>query len=403
MPASQIVVKAIKFTQGNPDIVATRPAAKDGYFATIYLTALRLEDISTISTIDRAPDGYQRPPDRSRWTKKGTGLNEYILKQESILPTSVLLNARNPEELEFTKENHYDGCEYGTLKIKRDTQLQIIDGQHRVFGLEELRTSPSPDDKLDEKLKQLKKRKDELGDFVLPVSILVLPPANPRSDIIFEEMRQFYIVNKRAKPVPTEVAFENLARMYDLFGLETLSEIEGMMAARQGKAMGIARIVAEKQPWKDKIEFVDTRPAGFSVKAQSFADSIAKGILKETAFDMMEERALAGLITEFWSALEELYKLAFERPEDYHIMGYMGIHTLNSIFPVVYELARTRSNIMNKGAMKAVLQPLAATVKVERWSHRHGSPLLTAIQLGIARENTLKFKDILLGKKKQFP
>lgn len=377
-------LEAICIQQGNPNIHQTRPTVKEGYSASIYLTAMCIEDLAKLARLDRAPAGYQREPERKRWTKKGTGLFDYMENQEGILPTSVVVNVRNPEDISFNVTKDLGYYKVGILKISDNIELQLIDGQHRVFGLRDLSS-----------------RKAEIKNFALPVSILVLP--NPFNDIVFEEMRQFYIVNKRAKPVPTDVAFENLARMYERLGLSTLAEIEGIIQARRGKAMGIVKILAEKDPWHERIKLVGVPSPHAVIPAKTMADAIARWVLRETVFDMMSEETLANLLTEFWTAIAELYEPAFKDPKSYTLQDYTGVHALTMTFPIVYEHCRNKYNVVGKDHIKEILKLIASLVPVDCWNRRRSSkPEFLDIHLSEIRRIANAFKDIILGRKSEY-
>ena len=387
-------LKCIRFKQGNPDIgnpeTGTRPD-QPGYFADVYLVAMRVADILARADIDRVPTGYQREPDPRRWERKGTGLIDYLLRQEGILPTSVLLNVRDREAIKFEVDEDLGWCQTGTLTIPDGKgKMFIIDGQARLFGLRELIS-----------------REPEKGyqEYVLPVSILILP--DPYGTPVFEEMRQFYIVNKRAKPVPTDVAFNALANMYARLGLSTLESIEGALAARRGRAMGVVEELAKlRGPWFNRIGLPGRAPpAGFYVEGFTVADSIARWILRETVFDLMADKDLAALLNEYWKAIEDTYPQAFQRPRDYTILAYQGIHIFHAIFPTAYELCRMKyANVVNRANMKAVLSRLAKEVPLKDWSPPSSTkPELDDIRLGTVKRVSSALKEVLKGRKYALP
>src|SRR5690606_12325337 len=99
----------------------------------LYVGALRAEDVIRLGRVaewtEGSEDGYQRAPEAARINKLAT-----FLKNESIplLPSSVLLSHRGaslpktevaPGMFEITVEDH--------------EVLWIVDGQHRVKGLEQ--------------------------------------------------------------------------------------------------------------------------------------------------------------------------------------------------------------------------------------------------------------------------
>src|SRR5437867_7273787 len=117
MASSPVQVPALKLIQKGVDL---------------YLTRLRIDDISKLYQVDRFDieenvGGYQRSLDdaRARQVKK------YVQEERpGTLPAALVMNCRDPKGLLFKEIR--DGV--GKLSIK--SNLWLVDGQHRIAGLE---------------------------------------------------------------------------------------------------------------------------------------------------------------------------------------------------------------------------------------------------------------------------
>jgi DGQHR domain-containing protein len=88
------------------------------------------------------PDGYQREPS----TTRANAFGRYVGRAKGISPTAILLSLRAPVSLStepakkgyprFEVEDEVSG--YGTLSIPDELPLWLVDGQHRVMGINSL-------------------------------------------------------------------------------------------------------------------------------------------------------------------------------------------------------------------------------------------------------------------------
>ncbi|MEK7248008.1 MAG: DGQHR domain-containing protein, partial [Chloroflexota bacterium] len=163
--AGALVAYAIRFRQKRPDV-------------NLYVATMRLKDLlgrfQSDTCEDENPNGYQRPVTASRLRQ----LSSYMRDEEGMLPTSILLCIRQPHHALFQPNVEANGKgESGMLTIDQETPLWVVDGQHRLHGLE----------------RALKKDKAKwLADYPLPVVIVEGIDA-------YEEMRYFHVINTRHK------------------------------------------------------------------------------------------------------------------------------------------------------------------------------------------------------------
>jgi DGQHR domain-containing protein len=182
--AKPLSVLAIRFRQKRPDV-------------NLYVTALPVKDLlgrlSSDTYRSDNPSGYQRPVTPSRVRQ----VSSYLRLEEGMLPTSIVLCVRQPHRGHFeTADADTGGGESGLLTIQPDVTLWVVDGQHRLYGLE----------------RALKKDKAKwVADYPLPVVIV-------EGIDRYEEMRYFHVINTRHRGVPTDVVDRHLLSMREAEG-----------------------------------------------------------------------------------------------------------------------------------------------------------------------------------------
>lgn len=354
------------------------------YSAIIFITTLTLENIRQIAKYNiRNPKkgtGYQRQIDERR-LRYGTGSPvKYLLDEEGTFPTSILLCARNKEKIRFEQKFKIDDyAEVGILYIDKDSELYIVDGQHRVEALNTV----------------VRMGHKDFLKYPLPVSIIV--PEIRYGDPYFEELRHFYIVNSRAKSVPTDLAMQLLYEMYKKFNLVKLMEIEGKRSALRGMAVEIVKKlneINENNPWYNKIDMESVmRPApGYLTTLRPIADSLTY-IIEERSFRGMDTQTLAKTLADYWSAIRDVYPEAFQDPDSYTITASTGIYVFNMIFPTIYGKLLSQDKKITRDNFRKILNKLKKNevegreLNAEFW-HKYKGP-------GIARATSMKMiKDL---------
>jgi len=193
---------------------------------------MKTADLLNCYKIDRwsedHPSGYQRALVPVRVRKAAT----YLLKEEGVFPTSILVNVRG--KVEFKPKRNIDNfAEIGELTISEESlPFSIVDGQHRLEGL----TRAAEQD-------------PSLVDYPLPVTIISLPE-------VYNEMRQFYIVNTRQKGVPTDLVQRHLYEMSLKMGKPTLLVLEGEKAVLIAEAIPIVDLIRTdpSSPWYNQVQ-----------------------------------------------------------------------------------------------------------------------------------------------------
>jgi DGQHR domain-containing protein len=299
---------AIRFRQKRPDV-------------NMYVTTLKLGDLLGRFTSDTYaasnPRGYQRPVTASRLRS----LSTYMRNEEGMLPTSILLCIRQPHQARFEPNSEANGKgETGMLTIGPEVPLWVVDGQHRLYGLE----------------RAMKKDKAKwLADFPLPVVIVEGIDA-------YEEMRYFHVINTRHKGVPTDVVDRHLLSMREAEG-SALIEREGEKNYLRGRATMLTDLLNshESSPWRGMIRMPGEKlQPEHTMKQHSMVSSL-EPVLRETIVKRVTDEEAGQLILNYWNAARMCWGTAFEEPREYVVQRALGAGALHQIFPDVMEVCRS--------------------------------------------------------------
>lgn len=286
--------------------------------------------------------GYQREASESRARAFGRFLMDGFTS-----PPSILLNFRDGKVTE----------EQGRL-ILPDGEAWVVDGQHRVKGLEFA---------LD--------RDPGLGETIeLPIVIMNVPSR-------YEEAKQFVIINKTQKGVRTDLADRFIADFVKTEGRSLASALaqKGVLSAilKQAdwiaKAMEICDMLNKRKDsvWYGRIRLPNEPRDGTIVAQKSFTDSL-EPILKDSYFAGKDPKTLANALNNYWDAIKELCQAAFDNPYDYVIQKTTGVFVLHKVFPRVSEFCRDEkgNRVLTKEFIKPVLEGLTQ-MDSEYW-HKNG-------------------------------
>jgi DGQHR domain-containing protein len=264
-----------------------------------------------------------------------------------------------------------DVGEIGELNIPEGETLWIIDGQHRLEALERAMAEDS-----------------NFENYPVPVTIFTFTDPDR-----YCEMRQYYIHNSRQKPVPVNLAWRHLRRMYKKMGRVALLEREGRQALRSAQALEIADRLWKRDgsPWKDKIIVpgVHRTPDQF-LPERTLVRSITE-IVKETTFAAMDPDQLTTLLINYWKAIKKVFPKAGNNPKEYTLLRSTGVIAFHKAFPAVYaQLAPGgdfSESAMEKLLSKLTSQPpregarIKTPIDDETWNARTGHGLAIATSL----------------------
>jgi DGQHR domain-containing protein len=285
----------------------------------LYITTLRLKDLLgrfQSDTCDDEINGYQRPVTSSRLKQ----LSEYLREEEGMLPTSILLCIRQPFRAEFDPNSTANGKgETGTLTISPEVPLWVVDGQHRLFGLE----------------RALKKDKAAwLADYTLPVVIVEGIDA-------YEEMRYFHVINTRHRGLPTDIVDRHLLSMREAEGAALL-EREGernYLRARATKLVDALNSNPES-PWRGTIRMPSHPSRPEHLMRQHSMVSALDAVVRDNFVKRLTDEELTKLLVNYWVAARFVWQAVFESPGEYVLQKPLGTGAMHQIFPDVLEVCR---------------------------------------------------------------
>jgi DGQHR domain-containing protein len=307
-PAQTLTAFALRFRQKRPDV-------------NLYVTALPLRELLGRFRADayrtgKPEGGYQRPLTPSRLRQ----LSAYMRVEEGMLPTSILLCIRQPDRAVFEPLTEAEAAgEPGMISIDGSVPLWVVDGQHRLFGLERALT---------------KDKARWLSDYPLPVTIVEGIDA-------YEEMRYFHVINTRHKGVPTDVVDRHLLTMREAEGAALL-EREGERNYLRGGATKLADLLNNdpESPWRGLIRMPgEPRRPHHTMRQHSMVASLAP-VVGDSFVKRLGDEEAGKLLLNYWTAARERWLSAFEAPQEYVIQKPLGAGALHQVFPDVLELCR---------------------------------------------------------------
>lgn len=264
--------------------------------------------------------GYQRPPERGRITRIG----RYLIEEQGsgLFPTAVLLASRSP--LVFDKKE-------GTITVSSDSKLQVVDGQHRLAGIQY-----AIEEKNDKRFE----------NYNIPFVIMVTPDR-------LVEMTQFRIVNGTAKSVRTDLVNMILTATYKDKKRNDIPDKDRWKVVVSNVVDRLAK--NPESPWRNSItlpgEIASRKDSGKIIRATSFITSLqpvyvwlkdASGILNDHCSTIDEEiDYMYRIVADYWHALQQVVPDAFESPNDYVIQKTPGLFSLHKL------LRRLLANIYN--------------------------------------------------------
>lgn len=298
---------AIRFRQKRPDV-------------NLYVTALPVRDLlgrfSSDTYRSENPAGYQRAVTPSRVRQ----VSSYMRAEEGMLPTSIVLCVRQPHRARFEPAGvETGGGESGLLTIEPDVTLWVVDGQHRLSGLE----------------RALKKDKAKwVADYPLPVVIV-------EGIDRYEEMRYFHVINTRHRGVPTDVVDRHLLSMREAEGMG-LVEREGEKGYQRARATMLTDVLNTEpsSPWRGMIRMpAEPSRAEHTLRQHSMVSSL-EPVVNGALIKRVSDEEAVKLLLNYWNAARDLWRSAFDMPQEYVIQKPLGAGAMHQIFPDVLELCR---------------------------------------------------------------
>lgn len=309
-------------------------------------------------------EGYQRELQDKRLSRSKLGVAGYLLDQMGIFPTSILVNVRCEQgQLDYQKKSERSEQEIGDLIVPDSATWFVVDGQHRLEGL-----------------KIAMREEEELATYPVIVTMT--------NEDIFHEMLMFFLVNSRAKSVPTGLAYRILQRM--LYDKVAPKWIEGTMMVGADRRKAIAATIVDylnldlDSPFKGRIQEVGEPNASEHLTTDETFTRYVTIILKDSIFSETYDKDIAELLAEYWTALATIYPRCFQKPRDYMMLGTIGLSSLSRLFPTIYGYCARDKDVSKENMAKYLGYLLEQTPDHrdldfrrpidEKWWHRVDGP-----------------------------
>ncbi len=325
MASSKVEVPALRIVQRGVEFFVTR---------------LSIDVISKLYHVDRFDTqenvrGYQRSLDNFRARQ----VQRYVQDERpGTLPAAVVMNCRGSRGLQFTESA--DGI--GRLSISG--KLWLVDGQHRVAGLE------------------LAAEKDKtMGGYTVPV--VILKGRNRES-----EMEHFFVINDRQKGVPVDLVLRFLASKE---GNSTLRDRDNVLAIKVTDLLSLDR----SSCWFRRIKLTnEPRLRTHTITELSFHRALIPAV-RTPSIRRSDPKQAATIITNYWNALRDLIPDSFADPQRYLIQKTVGAYTMNIVFPHVFDVCARNNSLSQSSFLETLMH---TGIDSEDWTRQAAGPFAGA-------------------------
>jgi len=289
--------------------------------------------------------GYQR----KSVLRRARAFLKYVEKvKDATSPTSVLLNFRGELPIEQEGDSNF------YLNFQEKSDLWIVDGQHRLRGLEE------------------GQKNIEIKNFEVPFIIM------NEKDNYFEAL-QFFIINRTQKGVKSDLAQNFLLQVEkrepDFLRSNLPPQIIRNLEWNPGAVRVMEKLTERRDsPWFNKVQLANEPKLKTVIPQTSFIDSL-EPIFKDDSFMISinhKEDILIELLIRYWQAIKELCLNAFEYPQDSVIQKTVGIFTLHKLFVKIITLSREENNKVTVESIKNILSQIPDIFNSDYWNSKTG-------------------------------
>lgn len=291
-------------------------------------------------------EGYQRKSVK----KRARSFLKYLQQaKDATSPNSVLLNYKEDLKIEESSES-----QVVYLNFPEKAVLWIVDGQHRLNGLEE------------------GQKNEEIKKFEIPLIIM-----NEKDRYL--EALQFFIINKTQKGVKSDLAQNFLLEVEkhdpDFLKSNLPSQIIRNLEWNPGAVRVMLKLIERvDSPWFNKIQLANEPKLKTIIPQTSFIDSL-EPIFKDDGFMIsinQDENMIVELLIRYWQAIKSLCLKAFEYPKEYVIQKTIGVFTLHKLFVKIITLSRNEDNKVTTASIENTLSQIPKIFNSEYWHSNVG-------------------------------
>ena len=274
----------------------------------MFLAALPIAelDLCRIDTWDPRRTSTWKGYQRSLIKSKISDLAEYLERPDSILPVAGLLDVRQKKKLIFSnpKGNRPTA---GILTIPDETQLWVVDMQHRLEGI------------------KIAHSKGLLKQFSVPVLI-----TEGLSEV--KEAAQFYIINTKSKRMGVDLTRRLLIEHDEIRDLTDVPVWEL-------KAVKISILLSRHirgNPWYQRIREPETERLRDQIATEkSFVPSL-QWLLTAPVARAKSTKHLARFLANYLEGIRANMPEAFITPRAYILQKTPGFMSFHRLAPIVY-------------------------------------------------------------------
>jgi len=282
------------------------------------------------------PDGYQRAISFPRAKKFGRFVST------EISPPAILVNIRNEDKDSVSYVN-------GQLEIPDDVPIWFVDGQHRAAGLKELVESAG----------------EKYGNLQFPIVIMM-------GKEIYDEAKQFVIVNTSQKRIRTDLGERYLQRQAKIEGTEKMLQkgIKNIEWIPTAIEVVDSLNTTDGGVWHNLIRLPNEPKATTIVSQKAFSDSLKPLLKDDGRYFRRNVSYVSPIISRYWEAIKEICPEPFENPEAYVMLKTTGVVSLHSILPRI--VLRLNTDSPTKEQFVQVLSKIPSIKDDAKWQSPDG-------------------------------
>jgi DGQHR domain-containing protein len=280
-------------------------------------------------------EGYQRGIDESRIKD----IAEFLSKKSDILPSllpgSIILNCRKGETIRYDDST-------SEIIIGDDACFHIVDGQHRIRGLE----------------------RSKIQKYEVPFTII-------EGLNIAQEAGQFLTINTKQKKVRPDLQLrilyhqdrENTRRLIDILGVENW-KLEAL-------TLCIALNDKNESPWRNLILRPGEKREGRwkPITEANFVDTLKYFCSSESSIKHLPLEEKEKFLIQYWNEIRKIYEKAFTETDGpaYSLTRGLGAGIFNTLAPAIYNL-----KLETGEDLSSILEPLKKKIPLDYWRRPHG-------------------------------
>lgn len=276
---------------------------------TFYLSKMKAGDLLRIANknLSRYED-VERGLQRDRSPQQIKKITEYILRENATFPNTVIINIGYDEDGEPNWEHHKDT----NSLLLRDSEdvANVLDGQHRLFGLE------------------------VMPEFEIPVSIFLGLPFSEQGAI-------FATINSNQRSVDKSL-------VYELFGLSD-KRIEETVSYKIVSALNSD----QDSPWFNKIKMLGKAKNDGDISQGSFSKFIHENLMSKnkvmrSLYEEGRDEIMYKILKEYFKAISKSFPVEWQNSDKKFVLtkttGFNGFMSFFIDLAKISKITKTSLN-----------------------------------------------------------